>query len=907
MLSMSLPPTGTVSLVFTDIQGSTELWEFFGEDFQGFLKRHNDLFRAAIVQFGGYEVKTEGDSFMVAFQDALAAVQMCLSMQEQLHSEAWSVRCDEPAVSRFVGQTSDGLFQGLRVRMGVHTGSPNCRPDPVTGRMDYFGQMVNRAARVGGVGHGGQILMSNATWEALGARLGGDAVVVELGEHSLKGMERVENLRQILPGSLAGRRFPPLKTLNQDKTNIHRPLDSFLGRNAELDELERRVLKGERCISVLGPGGTGKTRLAQRFGMNQLGSFSGGVWFCDLTEARDLAGVVSAMSVALQFPLTKGDPMTQVSTALKEYGRALILLDNFEQVVDLAPETIGQWVKLAPEAVFLVTSRTLLRIAGESVLYLEPLPPFEAVNLFFERGITVFPQLKRTPEAERIVSEIVARLDCMTLSVELAAARVRMLSLEQILERLSERLNLLGDGRRDHGSRQASLRGAIDWSWQLLNPTERTVLAQLSVFRGGCTLEAVEAIVDLSDIEDPPLLMDVVGALVDHSLLRRVEPLSNHVRYQMLECIRFFAEEQLGVSIAQAALAHAEFYSSFGSPKFLESLDTSRGVRLRELLRLERQNLLTTAQEPTVSTSPDIVAKCVIAVCVEYSMRGPFMDGVALLQRALVWPVSPEIRCQLLYRLGWLLHLAGNAEEALVQQEQALSLCQTLGDKRHECNIVGNLAWLHREHGRRIEAKEHYSRAIRIAREQGYRTLEGVNIGSLANLISEEGDIDLARQHYEEALAISKEVGDRQAESINLGNLAWLHRDNGRFVDALEYFAQALNIAREVGNRRGEGITLANIAGVQRAQTSLAEAMQNYSHALNIAREVGNRRGEGITLASIADIQDEQGFHEVAVQNLTIALSISREVGNKKGEDLALTKLGVLQRKLGRFDEAKEQ
>ena len=907
MGAMDSPPTGTVSLVFTDIQGSTALWEFFGKDFQRSLMQHNDLFRAAIVQFGGYEVKTEGDAFMVAFQDAFAAVQMCLSLQKQLHAAAWPERFEDPAVSPFSGQSSDGLFHGLRVRMGVHTGTPECRPDPVTGRMDYFGRMVNRAARVSGAGHGGQILMSNATWEALGARFDGDAVVTELGDHSLKGIERVETLRQILPYPLAERKFPQLKTLNQGKTNIHSVVDSFLGRTAELSQLGARIAQGERLISLLGPGGTGKTRLAQRFGETQLDTFSGGVWFCDLTEARDLPGIVSAMSVSLRLPPTNADPMRQLSSALRAYGRTLIILDNFEQLVQFAPETITQWLSIAPEAIFLVTSRSLLRIAGESVLYLDPLPRPEAVDLFFERGTAVFPQLERTEQSERIVSDIVVRLDCMTLAVELAAARVRMLSLEQILTRLSERLTLLGNGRRDHSSRQSSLRGAIDWSWQLLGPAERAVLAQMSVFRGGCTLNAAEAIVDLSHIDIPPLLMDVVGALVDNSLLRRVEPIANHIRYQMLECIRLFAYEKIGDKFERTALAHAEFYGSLGAQELLEALDTAGGVEVRALLRLERQNLLATVQESTVASSPDTVANCVLAVCEEYSMRGPIMDGVALLEKALSWTVSPEIQCQLLYRLGWFLHLAGNADEALGQQKRALELSQALGDKRTECNIVGNVAWLHREHGRSTQAKEHYLQAISIAQEQGYRSLEGVNIGSLANLIRDQGDIELAREHYEEALGIAREIGDRQAESITIGNLAWLHLDNGHFTAALEYFSQALRIAIEVGNRRGEGITLANIAGVQRAQTSLTEAMNNYTQALKIAREVGNRRGEGITLATIGAVQQDQGLHEAAAKSLTDALSIAQEVGDSKNEGLVRTKLGLLYRTVGRFNEAKEQ
>ena len=335
---MSEVPTGTVTLVFTDIQGSTSLWEYLGVDFKSVLDQHNELFRSAIKEFNGYEVKTEGDGFIIAFRCGVEAVSMCLAMQVRLQAKEWPDSFNDEAISDFAGATEDGCFRGLRVRMGVHTGTPVSQRDPVTGRMDYFGSMVNRAARVGAVGYGGQLVVSGATWEAVASQLPKGTAIEDLGEHALKGFERREYLRQLLPAELSERSFPRLKTPNLKNTNLPTRLDSFFGREPEIYDLKRRIADGQRLITVLGAGGTGKTRLAQRLGGTQLGSFPGGVWFCDLSEARSSAEILTSMGASLEVPLTSRDPEFQLASALLGLGRVLVILDNFEQVVAAASE-----------------------------------------------------------------------------------------------------------------------------------------------------------------------------------------------------------------------------------------------------------------------------------------------------------------------------------------------------------------------------------------------------------------------------------------------------------------------------------------------------------------------------------------------------------------------------------------
>jgi predicted ATPase/class 3 adenylate cyclase/Tfp pilus assembly protein PilF len=850
---MPQPPTGTVTLVFTDIEGSTALWEHFGADFKPLLDQHNDIFRAAIEEFGGYEVKTEGDAFMVAFQDGAEAVAMCLAVQERLHAAHWPESLNDASIADWAGSSEDGLFRGLRVRMGAHVGPVDAQPDPVTGRMDYFGRTVNRAARVGAAGHGGQLVVSQATWELLDATAA-EFVITDLGEHALKGLEHHEQLRQLLPASLAGRTFPRLNTPSLRTTNLPCDLDSFFGREQEISELQDRVTGGQRLITILGAGGTGKTRLGQRLGAMMLADFPGGVWFCDLCEARTMVGVLQAMGRALELPLTSNDPAAQLSNAILGRGQVLLILDNFEQVVEHAGETVGRWLQQAPDAVFLVTSRTLLRIAGEEAYYLDPLPVPEAVNLFFDRAASVQPGFVRTAQNEPVVEEIVRRLDCMSLAVELAAARVRMLSPQKILSRLSQRFKLLQGQRRDQTARQATLRGAIDWSWHLLKAYERAAMVQLSVFHGGCTLEAAEAVVDLDGFEEAPYAMDVVEALVDHSLLRRVELHPGQVRYRMLESIREYSAEKLADDAGAAALRHVSHFASYGDQAFIDSLSVHGGVEKWKCVTLELDNLVVGIESALAAGATELALNCALALAEVAYLRGPFSQCLELLERIAAQGVAGLWRVRL-------------------------------------CRAKGNLLALV---GRASEAADDYQEALSIAREVGERHQEGALLEVLAKIDYGQARVEEAQERYQQALALAREVGDGGLSAVVLSNLGILHRQQGRFVEALEYLQQSRLIDRAAGNRPGEGITVGNIAVVYFLQGQIPEALEHFEESLAIAREVGNRRSEGTALGSLATLHHNRGHLQEALEAYRGALEIMREMGLRKLVGINLGNLGDL-------------
>ena len=415
--------------------------------------------------------------------------------------------------------------------MGLHTGVAEVRDG------DYFGAALNRAARIMSAAHGGQVLLSAATAELVRGQLPEGVTLREMGEHRLKGLLNPERLLQVVASDLRAD-FPPLASLTGHSLPAER--DAFVGRRESLAELARRLDAGARLVSVLGLGGTGKTRLVTRFGWNSLGDFPGGVWFCDLSEARSLDGIFHAVAQGLDVPLGKDDPVIQLGHAIAGRGRCLVILDNFEQVARHAEETLGRWLDRASGARFLVTTREVLGLPGEEILALAPLAPSDAAALFVRRAEAAKPGFQPSAEDQSAIGPLVKLLEGLPLAIELAAARVRVMPPRTLLLRMSERFKLLSStgGRLD---RQATLRAVFDWSWDLLSLPEKAALAQLSVFEGGFTLESVEAVLDLSAYENAPWPMDALQSLVQKSLVRQM----TDNRFDLLVSVQEYAAEQL--------------------------------------------------------------------------------------------------------------------------------------------------------------------------------------------------------------------------------------------------------------------------------------------------------------------------------------------------------------------------
>jgi predicted ATPase/class 3 adenylate cyclase len=505
------PPTGTLTFLFTDIEGSTRLWEHDAPAMQAALARHDELLKLAIEERGGYVFKTVGDAFCAVFPTASDALEAALEIQRRLLSSEWEQ--SEP----------------LRVRMALHTGAAEERDG------DYFGPPVNRVARLLSAAHGGQVLLSLPTQELVRDQLLVGTTLRDLGEHRLKDLFRPERVFQLSAPELPSE-FPPLRTLEAYRNNLPLQPTPLIGRENEVSEV-CDLLGGEatRLLTLTGPGGIGKTRVALQAAADLLEDFTDGAFFVPLATLTEAELFFSAVAETLGVKETAEQPLDET---LKDYlseRRLLLLLDNFEQVLEAAP-SVTELLAGAPGLKVLATSRAPLGLYGEHEFPVPPLsmpdlkrPPllerlthYEAVRLFLERAQAVKPDFKVTNESAPAVAEICVRLDGLPLAIELAAARIKMLPPKAMLQRLGSRLKLLTGGAHDLPERQRTLRATIEWSHALLDEGEQLLFGRLAVFSGGRTLEAIEAICD-AEGDLPVDAFDGVSSLLDKSLIRQEE------------------------------------------------------------------------------------------------------------------------------------------------------------------------------------------------------------------------------------------------------------------------------------------------------------------------------------------------------------------------------------------------
>src|SRR5690348_458475 len=556
-------PTGTVTFLFTDIEGSTRLLQRLGDRYTIVLGAHRDLMRAAFARCGGREVDTQGDAFFAAFTRAADAVACAVDAQRALARHAWP----------------EGV--AVRVRMGIHTG------EPMMAGGGYVGLDVHRAARMCAAGHGGQILLSQAARDLVDGHLPPETSLRDLGEHRLKDLQRPEHLYQIIHADLPSE-FPPLRTLPGDRHNLPAQPTELVGRDRDLAAI-RTLLLGEhaRLVTLTGPGGIGKTCLGLHAAGEAVAAFHDGVTFVDLSPITDPELVAPAVAQTLGLREMGGrSPADGLKTHLAR-RHALLLLDNFEQVVGAAP-LVAELLAACPDLAVMVTSREALRVQGEREYPVGPLAlpranggvekqqsaadaatiaQAPAVALFIQRARAVKPDFALTNASAAAVVEICARLDGLPLAIELAAARVKLLSPQALAARLVRRLDLLTGGARDLPTRHRTLRGTVTWSYDLLPPSERALFRRLAVFAGGWTLEAAEAVCSSTEATGngeggSTSVLDGLGSLVDKSLVRQQEGPDGEPRFMMLETIREFAAEQLSAAgeAEQPRSGHAGYF-----------------------------------------------------------------------------------------------------------------------------------------------------------------------------------------------------------------------------------------------------------------------------------------------------------------------------------------------------------
>jgi predicted ATPase len=718
--------SGTVTFLFTDVEGSTRLLHELGaEAYAEALAEHRRLIRAACTREGGVEVDTQGDAFFFAFPTAQGAL---------------------AAAAAFTEDLGPGPIQ---VRAGLHTGTPLLTDE------GYVGDDVHFAARVAGSGHGGQVILSAATADLVPDGL------TDLGEHRLKDIADSVSIYQLGEGS-----FPPLKTISN--TNLPRPASSFLGREEELADVLARLRGGARLVTLTGPGGTGKTRLALEVATTLVPEYTAGVFWVGLASLRDPALVTETIAQTLG---AKDELALQIADR-----ELLLLLDNLEQVVECAPE-LSALLERCPNLTLLVTSRELLRVQGEVEYPVPPLASQEAVELFCARS-----QLEPTAE----IAELCARLDSLPLAVELAAARTKALTPAQILERLSGRLDLLKGGR-DADPRQLTLRATIEWSYELLSPQEQALFARLSVFVGGCTLEAAEDVCDAD--------LDTLQSLVEKSLLRVMRS-GTGGRYWMLETIREYAGQLLQEASRQQR--YVDFFVGIVSGFAGGDTSMTADSKAMEMLDVESANLRVVLGRLLDRDDGERALKVVAALGPYWLARGHFHEGLRWVSRAVALDADDVVlRARALSYAADLAWSSGDLGEAHKYATDGVELAQSLGDPRAIGQALHDLAEVVTEEGDFQRAKELYDEAIRRAREVGYPAPG--SLGNLALIAFAEGDYERSRELTLQALTVFRERDNQLGSATALLNLACVALYCGDVDDARSSLRESIEICGELG------------------------------------------------------------------------------------------------------------
>lgn len=762
-------PGGTVTLLFTDIEGSTRLLHEIGSDpYAAALREHRRIVREGFHRHGGVEVDTEGDAFFVAFSDATAALAAADDVQR-------------------------GLASGpIRVRMGLHTGTPTVTPE------GYVGVDVHKGARIAAAAHGGQVILSRETRLLLDERF----ELVDLGEHRLKDFAAPVWFYQ-----LGGDRFPPLRTLSN--TNLPRPSSWFVGRKAEVSEIASLLRGNARFVTLTGPGGTGKTRLAIEAAAELVPSFRNGVFWIGLAAERDPALVPDVIGRTIGARDALADHIGE--------REMLLVLDNLEQVVAAAPE-LAALVETCPHLRLLVTSRERLRVRGEVEFGVDPLADEEAVRLFCERA---------NVDPDGTILELCRHLDGLPLAVELAAARTNVLSPARILERLSGRLDLLKGGR-DLEARQATLRATIAWSYELLMPDEQRLFARLSVFRGGWTVEAAEAVCS-ADI-------DILASLVDKSLVRHADD-----RFTLLETIREFAVECLETSgeAGEVRDRHARFFLALAE-EAAPHLRSRPGEWLGRL-EVDHDNLREALDRLEVAPDRQEALRLAAALYRFWYFRGHLVEGRRRLEPLLRADDRPTAaRGGALHGAAVMAVNSGDPVTGRLHAEEALAIHRALGDRwgcAYSEYLLGMAATEESDWGR---ARPFFERSLSGFRELGDDHYVLLATDALAWVAGELGDGPRRRSLHEEALRLARGLGDLAVVALQLDQLAVnFALPEGRVDEARAMLAESMRINRDLGHRGSIAEGLSRVAQVFVAEGSIHSAARLLGAAEALRDEIG--------------------------------------------------------------------
>jgi predicted ATPase/class 3 adenylate cyclase len=855
-------PVGTVTFLFTDIEGSTRLAQDLpGDQWSAILARHRELIRGAIAAVDGHEDKTEGDGFVAVFQRPSVAVAAAVDAQRRLAAESWP----------------DGA--SIRVRMGLHTGDGALDVDG-----EYVGADVHRAARVAGAGHGGQILLSETTSALVTDELPAGVRIQGLGEHRLKDL-RPERICQLVIDGLQAE-FPPIRSLDRQPNNLPTQLTSFIGRQAELAEATR-LLASTRLLTLTGPGGTGKTRLSLQLAADVAHEFGDGVWFVALEPVRDPGLVASRIASVLGLVETATRSARDLVVEWLGSRKALLVLDNFEQVIEGAP-LVADLLRSCERLSVIATSRAPLHVSGEQEYPVPGLPvprdilalsdlqklnlpeaerdlaaagisQFEAVRLFIARAVAVRPDFTVTNENAPAVAGICARLHGMPLAIELAAARVKLLAPDAILQRLERQLGVLAAGSRDLPERQQTLRGAIAWSYELLADGDRRLLSRLSVFVGGCDLQVAETVCGPAT-EIGAEILDGLMALSDQSLVK-AEEIDGEVRFRLLDTIREFAAEQLAAGGEREAVEgrHTAAYLALAEAAAPELAGRDQG---RWLGRLERDhdNIRAALDRAVAASDGDVAIRIAFAMWRYWQKRGHLAEASRRLAAIAEQPWSrddPVLRARLMEAVGGVAWWTAQRDTMIAAYGEALAIWRSIGDKREIANALYNdsfqyaLVWDPAANDPDGVGFARMNEALDLFREIGDDRGIANSLWAIGNFRYFHALPDQGVDHFREALEIYRRVGEQTQEAWSLHMLGTAQIRLGQLDEAVMSLREGLRLFHGAGDIAGIALSLDDLASEAAGRGNLPRAAQLWGAAR------ATSAAGGVGLADLVELQVE--------------------------------------------------
>ncbi len=870
-----------VTFIFTDVEGSTDLLRRLGDhEYAALLSLHHRLLREVFGTYHGREIDTQGDAFFVAFTEAADAAAAAVAIQRSVLAQQWP----------------DGA--AVRLRIGLHTG------DPVRTGTGYVGLDVHRASRICAAGYGGQILVSQTTRAAIEDRLPSGVTLRTVGRYRLKDLQEPELLSQLLHADLPVS-FPPPRSLDAIPNNLPVQLTSFIGRDHEIMEL-RRLLSTTRLLTLTGPGGCGKTRLGLQLAAEVLDEFPDGVWLVELAALTNPTLVPQAVASVLGVREEPAQPLVATLTEWVRPRHLLVILDDCEHLVNATAFLAETLLLAGPGLSIAATSREPLGIMGELTyrvpsmmvpaapgpLSIGALSAVEATRLFIERAAFTRPDLELGDADAPPIAQICAALDGIPLAIEMAAARVKTLTVAQIAQRINDRFGLLTGGSRTALPRHQTLQAVLDWSYELLAPAERTALRALSVFPAGFSLAAAEEVCTGPPIQSADVLQ-LVSQLADKSMLV-AERQGAELRYHLLGTIRQYGLERLVQSQEAPAVRRRQLGWCI---KFVAQVDPANRPEQAWIGELEAEHDTMRAGLAWGLESGDVpaVLRLAGALAQFWLVRGYWTEGRRWLEAALTAGINvdPDIQARGLLGLARIAEYQGDYDDARMFSEAGLALQQHLGDGKEVAGALRTLGNIAYGRGDYSAAEQLYEESL----SYGYAARDDRTIAAtlinLAIVADHRADYDRATALGRQSLEIFTSVDDRRGMAFTLYVLGLLASDQGEYDAAEPLFEQSLSLRRALGDRRGISGSLHSLGQVAHSRGDYARARGLYEESLALRRDLGDKQGVSTALGSLAMVAHDEGDAESAQRQWRESLAIRQSIGDRSGIAECLERLAV--------------